>query len=313
MTARFLDIRMRWMIPIVVPIVLAAATLGAQTTRLAISTDPAPDQKPAASTTEMAVPSHGEKLFGIFYEAAGAENHPTAVLLHGFPGYEQNLDLAQALRRAGWNVLALHYRGSWGVGGDFSLAHSIEDADAMVAFVLSPEAAKQYRIDRSRIVVIGHSMGAYMAASATAHNPAVMATVMIGTWDTTDSVRGKTGLSREEMIERVENRGGTEAADYLPLHGTNPQMLATEIVDHREAWDLDGLASKIAPRPVLLLTADDGSTPGSIRFEQALQTAGDTRVERMHAGTDHSWSGRRIELETIVLNWLGQFEGRPAQ
>ncbi len=301
--------RLQW----VVVLALAAATLQAQTTRLAISTDPAPDQRPAASTTDMAVPSHGEKLFGIFYEAAGAENHPTVVLLHGFPGYEQNLDLAQALRRAGWNVLALHYRGSWGVGGDFSLAHSIEDADAMVEFVLSPAAAKQYRIDRSRIVVIGHSMGAYMAASATAHNPAVMATVMIGTWDITEPVRGKTGLPREELVQRVEDRGGTEPADYLPLHGTDPHALAAEIVDHREAWDLDGLATKIAPRPVLLLTADDGSNPGSIRFEQALQTAGDTRVERMHAATDHSWSGRRIELETIVLNWLGPFAEKQTQ
>jgi len=301
--------RLQW----VVGMALAAGTLAAQSTRVAISSDPPPDLRPAASITEIAVPSHGAELFGVFYEAAGAENHPTVVLLHGFPGYEQNLDLAQALRRAGWNVLALHYRGSWGVGGNFSLAHSIEDSDAMVEFVLSPATAKQYRIDRSRIVVIGHSMGAYMAASATAHNPAVLATVMIGTWDITDSVRGKVGLSRDEMVERVENRGGTESSDYLPLHGTSPQMLAAEIVDHREAWDLDGLAAKIAPRPVLLLTADDGSTPGSIRLEQALETAGDTRVERMHAATDHSWSGRRIELETIVLNWLGQFEGKREQ
>ena len=34
------------------------------------------------------------------------------ILFHGLPGNEQNLDLAQAIRRANWNVLTLHYRGS---------------------------------------------------------------------------------------------------------------------------------------------------------------------------------------------------------
>jgi len=121
--------------------------------------DTAPDLNPGASSVKMTVPSHGEMLLGIFYEAAGPGKHPTVVLPHGFPGYEQNLDLAQAMRRAGWNVLAMHYRGSWGVGGDFSLAHASEDADAMVAFAHSPEPARKYHIDPDRIVVVGHSMG----------------------------------------------------------------------------------------------------------------------------------------------------------
>lgn len=49
--------------------------------------------------------SHGNRLNGIVYLANGAGPHPTVVLLHGFPGNEKNLDLAQALRRDGFNVL----------------------------------------------------------------------------------------------------------------------------------------------------------------------------------------------------------------
>jgi pimeloyl-ACP methyl ester carboxylesterase len=58
-------------------------------------------------------------LNAVIYVAAGKGPHPTLLLLHGFPGNEQNLDLAQAARRAGWNVLTLHYRGSWGSPGPF--------------------------------------------------------------------------------------------------------------------------------------------------------------------------------------------------
>ena len=36
------------------------------------------------------------------------------LLLHGFPGNEKNLDLAQDLRADGFNVLFFHYRGAWG-------------------------------------------------------------------------------------------------------------------------------------------------------------------------------------------------------
>ncbi|HEU5413769.1 MAG TPA: hypothetical protein VFW31_08435, partial [Candidatus Angelobacter sp.] len=54
-----------------------------------------------ASTVQMIVPSHGSMLLGIFYLAAGAQEHPTAIILHGFPGFEQNLDIAQVLRAHG--------------------------------------------------------------------------------------------------------------------------------------------------------------------------------------------------------------------
>ena len=299
------------------PLLLLALSTGslhaqAVSTPPAVTTDPAIDATHPATYAEITVPSHGEQLFGIWYAAAGAGRHPTIVLLHGFPGYEQNLDLAQSARRAGWNVLAVHYRGSWGVGGTFSLAHAMEDADAMVAFVRSPEIAAKRGIDPSRVVVIGHSMGGYMAASASAHDPAVLGTVMIGTWDITAPVRSMASVPRTQAIGALESHGNTEPADFLPLHGYSPAVLASEIVDHREAWDLDLFAPKLASRPVLLLTANDGSEAGSRRLEQALHEAGDTRVQRVYTPTDHAFSDRRIYLQSLVLNWLSRLPGAPA-
>ena len=63
---------------------------------------------PPPSMKHPLIPSHDSNMLGVFYLAAGIAPHPTAVLFHGLPGYEQNLDLAQALRREGWNVLAMH-------------------------------------------------------------------------------------------------------------------------------------------------------------------------------------------------------------
>src|SRR5580698_9643258 len=130
-----------------------------------VISDPAPDSAHPPRSAQVLVPSHGKGMNGLFYLAGGAGPHPTFVLLHGFPGNEQNLDLAQAIRRAGWNVLTMHYRGSWGSPGVFSIAHVLEDADAAVAFVRQPEIAAKYGIDTHRIVLGGHSMGGLATAA----------------------------------------------------------------------------------------------------------------------------------------------------
>ncbi len=63
---------------------------------------------------ELNFQSYGDRLNAILYQANGLGPHATVVLLHGYPGNEKNLDLAQSLRRAGYNVLFFHYRGAWG-------------------------------------------------------------------------------------------------------------------------------------------------------------------------------------------------------
>jgi uncharacterized protein len=119
----------------------------------ALIRDPRPDAAWPAQTLAQAIPSHGVNLNAVLYTAAGAGPHPTILLLHGLPGNEQNLDLAQSIRRAGWNVLTLHYRGSWGTPGTFSFAHCLEDAAATIDWLRSAEAAP--RIDSRKLVVIG--------------------------------------------------------------------------------------------------------------------------------------------------------------
>ena len=61
--------------------------------------DPVDDPTHPARLWEGRFESDGATLSAIAYEAAGAGPHPTAILLHGFPGNERNLDLAQILRR----------------------------------------------------------------------------------------------------------------------------------------------------------------------------------------------------------------------
>lgn len=242
-------------------------------------------------------------LLGVFYFAAGTEPHPTAILLHGFPGFEQNLDLAQTLRARGWNVLAMHYRGSWGVKGDFSFQHSAEDADTEARYLLDPANAEKFHVDTHRVIVIGHSMGGYMAASAAAHNPEVAGAVLISAWNIGANYEAEPRVGPDPPT--VEKEASMLEADnnLLPLSGTSGEALAREIYDHKQSLNFLNLASVISPRPVLVVTANDGLGPADHLLAEALRKAGDAHVAEKHWDTDHSYSDRRSELANAILEW----------
>ena len=265
---------------------------GTQTTKLLAQTS-APEPKPA-SLAHPLIESHGSKLLGVLYLAEGSQPHPTAILFHGFPGFEQNLDLAQALRRAGWNVLAMHYRGSWGVKGDFSFRNCVEDADAQVAYLLAN--APSLRVDPKNIVTIGHSMGGFVAAAAAAHFPQVKAAVLISAWNI--------GAPRSD--EGAEAKALASRQNLAPISGADGATLAHEEFTHRAELDLQSLVPSLASTPVLLITADDHSDQFADPFFASLKAAGNGQVRTVHFQTDHPYSSKRLELADAVLAFLKQ-------
>ena len=263
----------------------------------AVTTDPPVDKAHPAAMDYVRIPSHGALLNGVLYTASGASPHPGEVLLHGFPGNEQNLDLAQAIRRAGINVLTLHYRGAWGSQGNFSFTHAAEDSDAAVQFMTS-NAAK-YATDPARIFVIGHSMGGWLAASATDHAPNVAGLVMISAWDI-----GAQGPRFRDPAFRKKQAAGDFGENVIPLAGTSADALMQEAAANASHWDFVDYAPQIKARPVLIITANDGLTPDNLRLGKALRAAGDGDVSEMHMDTDHPYSDHRIALESAIVAWL---------
>jgi pimeloyl-ACP methyl ester carboxylesterase len=273
----------------------------------AITTDPGPDKANPAAMETFQIPSHGAKLNALAYVAAGATPHPIVILLHGFPGNEKNLDLAQTLRRAGWDVLYFDYRGSWGSPGDFSFTHSIEDTHSAIAYVRDPANAKKLRADPSDIVLIGHSMGGFMALQAGANDTTVKAIVAISAADF-DAGRLKS-LSADKQDAAVQRlAAGLAAEGMAPLAGCTPESLAREVVDNADRWDFLSLVPKLASRRMLVVTSDDGLAPVNDALVEALHRAGNTRVTAVHFATDHSYSDHRIALQQAVLQALDSIQ-----
>jgi pimeloyl-ACP methyl ester carboxylesterase len=269
----------------------------------AITTDPAPNKAYPAAMETFQIPSHGAMLNALAYLAEGAGPHPVVLLLHGFPGNEKNLDLAQAIRRDGWDVVYFDYRGSWGSPGDFSFIHSIEDTQAAVAYLRDAANAKKLRSDPAYIVLIGHSMGGFMARYVGAQDPAIKAIGLISAADMgVDKVRSlKPGQEKEATASLAAHLA---AEGMAPLAGCTPESLAKEIIANAATWNTVGLAAKLAGRPVLVITSDDGLATSNDAFVAALHKAGATDITAVHLATDHSYSDQRIALEKAVLEAL---------
>lgn len=272
----------------------------------AVTSDPAPDAAHPARSAQVLIPSHGVGMNALFYLAAGAGAHPTLVLLHGFPGNEQNLDLAQAVRRAGWNVLTFHYRGSWGSPGRFSIANVLEDADAAVAFVRKPDIAVKYGIDTRRIVLGGHSMGGFATAAHARSDRQLLGIVLLDAWNV--GVVGKEmarvqGAARAALAEKAFDDLGNS------LQGATAVSTADETAAHASDWDYFGWAAQLTGSPLLVVGASKAFGDANRQLAEAV-TRGGGHVTAITLPSDHSFQDHRIALAAIVVNWLQALPAR---
>lgn len=261
----------------------------------AIYTDPPANKDHPAAMEVIHIPSGGVEINGIAYVPAGAGPHPTVILCHGLPGNEKSLDLAQAIRRAGWTVIAFNYRGAWGSPGDYRFAQNLEDAKAVLAFARDPANAAKLRIDPKRLVVMGHSMGGWVTALTAAADKQLIGAAMISAANL-----GAFGKAPREQLAAGMKANGQEA-----LAGTSPEMMADELIANAAAFDWTKDAPALAATNLFILSSDDGLAPGTDALAAAIRKdGGGAKLKTLHVATDHSWSDARVRLQAEVLGWL---------
>jgi uncharacterized protein len=260
--------------------------------------DPPATVSPRARMEVLHVASGGQTINGIAYLAAGPGPHPTIVICHGWPGNEKNLDLAQALRRAGWNAITFNYRGSWGSPGDFRFAQNPEDARAVIAHLRAPDVAAKLGIDPHRIVLAGHSMGGWVTAMVASDEPGLAGAILISA--------ANMGMLAGLPPERLEAEA---ASNSEGLAGTSPALQAAELRAQAAAFDLRSGAGGLARQPLLVLTSDDGLKSHTDPVAAAARAAGGLVTEH-HQATDHSWSDARLVLAARIFDWLTTLPAR---
>jgi len=284
------------MILMVAALGLAAPAM-AQEVPAAIFTDPPHDAAHPARMAVLHIPRGSVAINGVAYVAAGAGPHPVVVLCHGLPGNEKNLDLAQAMRRAGWTVVTFNYRGSWGSPGSYRFASDLEDVDAVLAWLRAPANAAARGLDLKRMVLMGHSLGGWATALTAAHDKGLIGAALISPGDM--GLLGK--LPRAAAVKAL-------ADDMETLADTSPERMADELIAHADAWDFVKAAPRLNALPLLVVTSDDGLAAPANALVAGAKAAGNGHVATSHVATDHSYSDARVRLESELVRWLAGLE-----
>ncbi|NEA37075.1 alpha/beta hydrolase [Streptomyces sp. SID13031] len=241
-----------------------------------------------ASTSAYPVSSGGHDLPGVLHLPAGDGPHPAVLLLHGFPGWERNFDLAHSLQRAGYATLVFHYRGSWGAAGTWSWTHVLEDSAAAVATLRADP-----QIDASRLAVIGHSMGGFAALQTVAADATIP---VVGSIAGFDFGAAATAPNPDRYVEPFDG-------DLLPLQGTSGRALVDEMVAHGPEWRLAGLAPQLADRHVLLIGAGRDTAAPPEEHHLPLVAAYQNAEHHLFP-TDHALSDHREKLAQVTIAFL---------
>jgi uncharacterized protein len=99
-------------------------------------------------------------------------------------------------------------------------------------------------------------------------------------------------------------------AQLHPVRGVTAAELFAEAERHAKDWDYVQWAEALRTRPVLLVEADDQNHADMEALASALRQKGAVALEQVAVATDHSFSDRRIALQSIVLRWLEELESR---
>ena len=246
-----------------------------------------------ARSTELFIPSGNLQIAGLIYSANGLQKHPTLLLLHGYPGNERNLDIAQIVRSHGWNVIYFNYRGSWGSQGKFSFKNSVEDVVNVVAFCNKYQDS--LKIDTSNIVLFGHSMGGWVVLKALQELPTIKKGFALSTWNIGDYYKNVS--TEKEMLRLANDPNGV--GKYFVLN-TSLKDLYTPVLQDQTYFNLLNDAKSLADKKIIMIDEHEKNSQLAAKMKESNKSYFDYSVWQ----TDHVFTNKRISLIKKIITFL---------
>ncbi|MEX2215379.1 MAG: alpha/beta fold hydrolase [Phycisphaeraceae bacterium] len=252
------------------------------------------------------VDHNGLTIRGMSYRPVREGRHPAVLLLHGFTGTRiENGFMFVRLARA------LASRGIAAVTFDF--LHSGESDGSFEQMLVTGELADALRItewlqsqafvDRSRLGLLGFSLGGLLAGCVTARVECYRSLVMMAPTTATNIARH---AQREGRCD-TPGTGGGEAASGVQL---GPHCLHPSFFD--DVLTLDSVSDCVKrPRPTLVVqgTGDTAVPPAiSAEFVDAMKRASVPVELHLIEGADHAFTHPRwrSDMNARVTDWFAK-------
>jgi pimeloyl-ACP methyl ester carboxylesterase len=274
--------------------ILISTSLSAQSDSIVLR-DIKWDNNSPAGSTELFIPSDNALLAGLIYRANGPGKHPTLLLLHGYPGNERNLDIAQVVRAIGWNVIYFDYRGSWGSQGKFTFRNCVADVVNVVKFCNKYQDS--LKIDTANMVLFGHSMGGWICLKAIQSIPQIKKAFALSTWDIYGDF--KKVLNQKELMDLANSpeTGGK----YFVLNASLMEIFEPVLKDP-DYFNLAIDGKLLADKQIIMLDEHHRNK----EIAESLKLANKSYCKYEVWDTDHPFTNKRVSLMNELILFLNR-------
>ncbi len=231
--------------------------------------------------------SEGDFLLGTIYIGSADGTKPTAILLHGLPGFEKNVDIAYALREKGWNVLIPHYRGCWGSEGKYTFTGIIADVKNAITMMVT----RPY-VDVDNLFLVGHSLGGWAAMVTAVQDERVRGVIVIAEGTTLPEASNQIQVHLMNIIEHRFLKGISYEQALQDYNKMGEELAA-------QHWVAD-----LSPRPLLIIGGKKDAVVSNQRVQALYDAAQEPKTLILIDDADHVFTQKRDELVEAVTRWL---------
>lgn len=228
---------------------------------------------------------HGWRVGGLYRpppEALQNAPAPAVLMLHGFPGVQQNEDIAAELCRLGMTVLMPRFCGCWGSGGDFTASRLLADARAALRLL------RRYPgVDAHRVGVLGYSLGGWVALRLAAQASVKAVCAMAPALPRGENEADRAYLRRASRVVRADTRQAWD--DWLSCCGEDDPRRYMRDLQWTPLLLVHGMKDRLVPPAVSSGLMQLASQPKS------LVELGDE---------DHEFQHDRPLVIELVSQWL---------
>jgi len=247
------------------------------------------DENHPAFNRELIFAIEGDTISGYGFIANDSTLKETIILVAGYPGNDNNFDLAQALRRNGKNVIHFNHRGAWGSQGQYTYSSCLEDIDKVIEYLTDPSVANDLRIDTSQITLIGRSYGGGIALIQGSQNKYVKKIIAITSVNYGALMNNYKDLSelggfKRYMVKQV-------------MIDTDIDLFLQELLDKKEEFNILAFAKFLKNKKVLILEDSDKNDKWTSQLT-------DAKIVKFESG--HNFIDKRIEMIDLIVDWINE-------
>jgi len=240
-----------------------------------------------AVNKELLINIKGDTVTAYAMIANGKEEKATVILAHGFPGYDNNFDVAQALRRNGFNVVHFRYRGSWGSRGQFMYSHCVEDVKEIINFLTTEENSAKFRIAPEEFIILGRSYGGGVGLIAGAQVEKVKKIIAVSSANYGAILANKKSLADLGSYQRNMKK--------QVMINTDIDEFLQEMLDKKREFDVLTYKEELAKKKVLIIEDTDRNDEWVLKL---------SNIDLIKLETDHGFIDQRLEMTRKIIEWI---------